>query len=447
MKTVGFILLFLCASSTIHAQVFSKTFRLLKRNDLNYSSYVFIKKAVLNREALPTRQVEDVIDHIHPTLFIYDEELDKLKNFKSILDFPVGVRAFFQNDYSSAWKRLRGIKSDNNMYIESNYLLGLISLIKNKSKTAATFFTRCAQSSYNKKENSLKSEAYIGTFRNRCKQSLARLFYSAGQYQNTLKVLNTIRKTDYLWPKLLLDKAWTYYHLDQNARALGTVISYNSPALKRFTTPEARYLQALMYFEMCYYEKAESISNDFKQNIWKHRDIFKNNRNIKLLKLIFSKVVPSDADDKALYYYLKGFKKDTRYLSYVKSAVMLKKEIAKLKQVQSLSSAKLLLKYTKGYQRIMLKDFVDFLNVVVADYYDQIVKMKKSFTKIDLMIGVIKRKRLSQNKSLNLSEKKKSLALSQIPNTDDKFIWDFQGGYWADELGDYAVALRNRCVK
>lgn len=36
-------------------------------------------------------------------------------------------------------------------------------------------------------------------------------------------------------------------------------------------------------------------------------------------------------------------------------------------------------------------------------------------------------------------------SLSNIADIEEKFIWDFRGGFWADELGDYAVALKNRC--
>lgn len=429
---------------------YSKSFSLLERNDLYYSSYVYIKKAILNRENPSPKKVEKVIDLIHPTLFIYDSELDKLRNFKSALDFPVGVRAFFRNDYDTALKRLSGVDKKHSLYIESSYLLGILSLIKKEPKKAGYHFNECAKSSYKKDKNILKSEAYIYTFRNRCKQAMARVLYSEKKFELAMKILNTVRKTDYLWPRLLLDKAWTYYHMNENARALGTVISYNSPALKRFTTPEARYLQALMYFEMCYYEKTESISSDFNQHVWANRNIFRKNSDKKLLKLILAKKVPKNPKDQILYYYLKGFKKDTRYMNYMKSTRLLRREIRKLeklKKQKKLSIAQVLLNHNNTYRRIMLKDFVDFLQTVVEDNYNQITKMKRAFTKIELMLSIVKRQRLKSNKPLNISEKKKRLPLSEIPNTSDKFIWDFQGGYWADELGDYAVALKNRCSK
>ena len=65
----------------------------------------------------------------------------------------------------------------------------------------------------------------------------------------------------------------------------------------------------------------------------------------------------------------------------------------------------------------------------------------KFFTQDGLDKNIAKRKKNNSNQDIE------TISLSDIPNTDDKFIWSFKGGFWADELGDYAVALQDRCVK
>ena len=35
--------------------------------------------------------------------------------------------------------------------------------------------------------------------------------------------------------------------------------------------------------------------------------------------------------------------------------------------------------------------------------------------------------------------------IKYLQRNDKQYFWSFNGEFWADELGDYAVALKNRC--
>ena len=52
------------------------------------------------------------------------------------------------------------------MFVESNYLLGLIYLTENNMDRAEKFFKRCVRYSAKKKRVGIKSEEYISTFKN-----------------------------------------------------------------------------------------------------------------------------------------------------------------------------------------------------------------------------------------------------------------------------------------
>lgn len=420
-------------------------FSIVYKNKLHYASYVFMKKAIARGETLNSKRADKVLDIIHPSVFIHDTELDKFITKKTVLDFPVALRRFFLNDFKTAKKKLLRIKKTSPSYIESNYILGLIHLRENKKKSASKYFSRCVRYASRRKKSEIKSAAYIASFKNRCVQQIARVKFSGKKFKKSIKLLNTVKKTDYIWPRLILDKAWSYYWNKENARALGSVVSFKAPLLQRFMIPEANYLRALIYYEMCYFEKSESIYKEFAKTTWKLRKYAKDASRNKLLNLIRMKEEPKNPGDKFLYFYLKGYKKDIRYFTYEKARAQLAIEIKKLAKIKSMKQARVFLNSLIFYYRAIKEDFKDFLKNVADDYYLQIRQMRNAFVKLNLMISLKKRKNI--NSKTKEDESFEDLDLEEISNTEDKYIWNFLGGFWADEIGDYAVALKNRCEK
>ena len=235
--------------------------------------------------------------------------------------------------------------------------------------------------------------------------------------------------------------------MGENERALGSVMSYKAPLLKRFMIPEANYLRGLIYYEMCYFDKAENIYKEYNKSTWKFRKVAKTASRNRLLKLMLIKKEPSSDADKFLYYYLKGFKQDIRFFSFKKSYKAISSEIKKLSKIKSLRQAKIFLDSLYFYKKAIKKDFQDFLKNLSEDYYTQITSMRNAFVKLNLMISLNKRKEIAKGVEDKTAEEFLEQSLSNISDIDEKFIWDFRGGFWADELGDYAVALQNRCKK
>lgn len=446
MKKVLLLLVIFNTTVSYGASTFGKMFDIVYRNELYYSSYIFLKKSVERNIKLSPAKVNRILDVIHPSVFVHDYDLDKFAGKNTQINYAVGVRRFFMNDFVESKKRLRQVSVKNPMFVESNYLLGLIYLTERKQKLALRHFNRCVKYTSIKKRTVEKSEQYIRTFRNRCIQQISRIYFAAKKHKKGLKVLDYVQKDDYIWPRFLIDRAWSYYWLGENERALGSVMTYKAPLLKRFMIPEANYLRALIYYEMCYFEKSERISKEFDRNTWRFRNIAKNASKNQLLKLIEMKNEPKKASNKFLYYYLKGFKQDIRYFSYMKSNKQLEEEINKLSQIRSLKQAKIFLNSLYFYKSAIKEDFQDFLKNLSDDYYLQIRQMRNAFVKLKLTTSINRRKLLAKSNSTKFDKDTiEDISLGELSDTNDKFIWDFRGGFWADELGDYAVALKNKC--
>ncbi len=439
------LVIFIFSGSFAYAKTYEDMFNLVYRNKLYYSSYIFLKKSIERNKSVSQIKANRLLEVIHPSVYIHDPDLDKLPMKKHQLDFAVGVRTFFKNNFKVAEYKLRRVTKRNPMYMESNYLLGLINLRKNNLKEANKHFSRCVQWTKRKHRTEEKPESYVRTLRNRCIQQVGRINYTAKNYKKALRVYNYVSSDDFLWPRFLIDKAWTYYWMGQPERALGSVMTYKAPMLRRFMIPEANYLRGLIYFEMCYFEKAENIYKEFNRNTWRFRKVAQSASKNRLLKLILAKKTPKSEADQFLYYYLKGFKQDIRYISFLYSKKQISAEIKQLSRIKSLSQAKVFLDQLYYYDKAILEDFRDFLKNLTNDYYNQISNMRNAFVKLNLMVSLKKRKQIKTKNSDKFNDEFSEKSLAHIPNIQEKFIWNFEGGFWADELGDYAIALENQC--
>jgi hypothetical protein len=424
-----------------------KLFRIAYSYHLYYTSYHLLKKSLSAPSAgLDKNMVDNVIDIIHPSLYIYDQQLDQFSNKKTLLDFPVGLRLFFQNKTKLAEERLKSIKPENPMFIESNYILGLINLKKKKNADAYKYFQLCSKSAKNKKPTEFKTEAYIETFEGRCIQQLSRIEYSAKNYKKSISILDLARKTDYIWPHLFLDKAWSYYREGDRPRAMGTILSFDAPILQKFIIPEAIYIKALIYFDFCRYDKVEEVFKNFTPLLEIQNEISTITSN-QMQALISAQTLDENKKKiKEFYLHLKSFKKDIRYLNYKKSADYLNNEIKKLEKFKHMKKTPQFIEELKAYKYIVEEDFRDLLTNLRDDYLKQVEASHRNFVKMNLFISSQRRKQVTSKKVPQIN-KGKIIDLNNIPHSIDQSIWDFRGGFWADELGDYAVALEDRCEK
>jgi hypothetical protein len=411
-----------------------------------YAAYTMLKKSIKkNTKNEATILAYKLIDRIHPAVFKNDSDLNRFSNKSTPLNYAVAIRAFYMGDLRSTEKFLYHIKSDHPSTMEVNYLRGMIYYIKNDYNSAIRSFKKCYLAANTKIRNTLKTDDYINAFSNRCIQQLSRIYFEKKKYISSLKYLEKVVKTDFVWPRLLFDKAWNYYWLDKYPQTLGTLVSYKASYLKKFMLPEANYLRALTYYDLCYYEKAEKIYEEFLGGIYKEKQLFRSMTTRELKKIIFkSKRYKQKKSDRFIISLLKGYRKDTKFFSFRSAMIRLKSETKLMKKYKS-KELKKLTNELKKYQAYVRLDFDNFLLKLTRDYYKQIERTNKKFLRLKLGLGIKKQRSIVKKSQAKFKDDFVDLDLSKIDNLDEKFIWEFKGGFWADELGDHAVALRSQC--
>ena len=92
---------------------------------------------------------------------------------------------------------------------------------------------------------------------------MARVFYSTGQYDMSLKYYGLIPRRSPMWATALFESSWAYFQVDLYNKALGNLHTLNSPFFRSEYFPEAPVLSAVIFFYNCKYDRVRAELEEF----------------------------------------------------------------------------------------------------------------------------------------------------------------------------------------
>jgi hypothetical protein len=216
-----------------------------------------------------------------------------------------------------------------------------------------------------------------------CLWSKARIEFDKKEYKKAEEFYAQIKNTYEIWPKTLIERAWTNYHLKNYNKALGLISTIRFPMLKRYELAETYYLEALIYFELCYFGDALKVVDHFNQNI-----------------------LPQFTD----------------HLSLKNSSIL-----QGLEQTQRV--------YKREFTEAEKKKFLGHFLANFNHFRDQL-----EILKIETLSYA--RKNIYEDKGI---EKRSRGSDSMIRRTRFQHFYEFKEEFWADELGGFVYALEGQC--
>jgi tetratricopeptide (TPR) repeat protein len=91
-------------------------------------------------------------------------------------------------------------------------------------------------------------------------RSLARLHIEARRYPEALMHYDIVRTAAPDAPEVLLEMAWTHYHMGDSRRALGLLLALDAPAYGDLIAPERFLLEALALRRLCQFGRAREAA-------------------------------------------------------------------------------------------------------------------------------------------------------------------------------------------
>ncbi|HLE10343.1 MAG: hypothetical protein A2504_04400 [Bdellovibrionales bacterium RIFOXYD12_FULL_39_22] len=427
---------------------------LFYQNRYYISSLYFAEKHMLLVDSIEPK-FEKVLENLY--LKAGDDsfanmELGKIVGLKSpTLSVALGLELFKRKNYKDAYEILKQIPMGHKFSPESEMALGTIANLQNKDDIAFTHYDRCQKvaQKYEKKSLFEKSRRYYAIIRETCLIHSARVKYKKEELLQAMAVYESIPKRSYLWPYILLEKAWGHYNQNNFNKTLGLLVTYKSPLLKNYFLPEAEVLTALAYFRLCLWKDSMEVVNRFynfyrpqSDSLISELNKHKNEPEY-FLQLALSGEGALKKENIYIQQLITTSKKKIKYSLDITSLKMAQGELEKISKEKK---SPLILDLQKNLEKMVYlkKSGIEyFLREEIYNFVNEIHRFAYEMFNIKLEI-MSKQRTLVYNDKELVSDRSRGDWSNLQTSADDDF-WSFNGAFWADELGDYSFGLKSNC--
>ncbi|MEW5803042.1 MAG: tetratricopeptide repeat protein [bacterium] len=251
--------------------------------------------------------------------------------------------------------------------------------------------------------------------------TLARLLYEKGRFEEAEGMYQKIRKPLLEQAQNLFERAWTNYRMGNLEKAMGLLYAFEAPSFQDYFTPEYYILKSLIYKDVCHYQRALAVVNEFKTRYGCS------------LQLIYGRGTASD--DTGLLLLLLNKKKINESWEFLK---LLDREKEKSRGFLD----KPLKEYLERVYTLEIEKITGVFRKQIEDEYEkmanELLKFEEQVNLMEYEIGLDMYQRVYQY------HYRKESQLAQKP-AQGVAVYPFQGEFWNDELDDYTVTLPDKC--
>ncbi len=374
--------------------------------------------------------------------------LDKV-NTDSVY-FILGKK-FFGKDDSRAMRYLTQLEKNHRYYPESQLLLSQINANKNDyNKTTLNLLACQTSAQINRDQQKLERiKRYYQMIYELCVVNKSRYAFGEGKFDEALKGYNKVPKSSYMWPSLILEKAWVYYHLKDYNRSLGLLITYKSPLLDSYFFPEAEYLTSLNYFQLCLWDDTYTVIKQYYEVYHpRFRELgafFSSKRlsNDYFYNIMFRPKAEKPLDDDFVKKIMVRLKKQVRFSLDFNTVRRINAEVNLIMKTETPQVQKELLVHLNQVKENLVQKINYHAKEDVFKTLEKVQYFSGEMFKINLEIISKKKDLVYSNKKLIANRGRGDL--SQVQRDKKESFWSFDGPFWADELGDYSFGLKSNC--
>lgn len=384
--------------------------------------------------------------------------------------FHLGVYVYNRQNFKEARKMFKAVKQGNPAYPGAQYMLGLLRLGVGQADRPPPKFKEAAENFENARNAIPKDtkNAKLIDLRDLATLGLARLNYEqayeleegdakrdAGLRTSMLEFQKVPRFAS-AWSEALFERAWAHTVNNDYGRALGALHSLSAPYFQDQFYPEAKVLQAIIYYYNCQWDRVNTILDETKSSYDPMAE-----RMTKLAEgnLGFDEWYPllqksmaqtEGAEDEGLlprrvaaaialdpkFVKMEGFLKeiDREQKVFEKNRTFAKSDMGTT-LVEDFDEIR------KGYLGVMGK----FLKAKVTSLAAELADISTRASLIALETKTAEADWLEQGRDID-SLQRKRLPRPFIPDDSFQFWW-FRNEYWIDELGYYEFTIKTECFE
>ncbi|HEY2902946.1 MAG TPA: hypothetical protein VGL59_20355 [Polyangia bacterium] len=387
-------------------------------------------------------------------------ELDQpaLEKVKDELYFLLGKYNYQKGSFKEAVSLFSAVPTSSEFYVQAKLFEGATYVRELQGKPAVEAFKEVLRVSTD------SSDPKIKTFEDLANLSLARTFYSTGQFDLAVKYFDRVSQESYDWPNSLFESSWANFMLKQKGypKALGNIHTLQAPYFENFIKPEsiaeALSVKATIYFYNCLYDRAGEAIKEFNAV---YPQLFQD----------LKKLVTSTTDNTAMFELATkiragksglpdGTERAARGvlgdLSLAKRFQYVDELDRELKQHdraeadwKSTNIAQAVFADVTLQRSLAVNEAGDLARRRLIRLTQELAQLIKRVIKIEYEIlqgqrGSLEQEVIQEQQILKNGPQRRS---EEIRVDDEHDIWPFTGEYWRDELGYYRVRVSNRCER
>ena len=388
------------------------------------------------------------------TMAVLNLDEKRLEGFNiPSISLILGTRLFNKDQNAKAYEILSRIPETHQFSGEAALIKGTIRNLERKNIEALNLYESCVKKSTAMEANAKgdKLKRYYDYLKETCIIRTARVKIEEKKYEEALVTYEQIDKRSYKWPYILMDQAWAHYYLKDYNRALGLTVTYKSPLLESYFFPEAEVLMALSYYNLCLWDDSLKVVDHFydvyQPKAQALKDILGKNKSS---HTYFLDLYYADAETRgSLNPFIRNLVTQTRKqvkfnldLASLKAA---KDELLLLKRLKNKND------FTENLEG-NLDSTISFISAKINYYIKKEIFTfineihKHSFSMFNLKLELLSKKRddIYNAKALAASSRDRGSDVN-VKRKTSQYFFDFNGAFWADELGDYSFGLQSSC--
>jgi tetratricopeptide (TPR) repeat protein len=388
------------------------------------------------------------------TMAVLNLDEKRLEGFSiPSISLILGTRLFNKEQYDHAYAILSRIPESHKFSIEANLIRGTIKNLQRKHIEATNLYSDCAKKAdlQEKAITGEKLKRYYSYLKETCTIRIARVKIEDKKYEEALEIYETIDKRSYKWPYILMDKAWAHYYLKDYNRTLGLTVTYKSPLLESYFFPEAEVLMALSYYNLCLYDDALKVVDHFYEIYQPKADA---------LKEILGQNKKSDTYFLDLYYADPKTREDLNpfirnLITQTRKQVKFNLDLASLRAAKDELALMKKLKHKNEFTDQLegnLDSTISFISAKINYYIKKEIFTfineihKHSYSMFNLKLELLSKKREEiYNSHAGEKNDRNRGSEHNVNRKTNQYFFDFNGSFWADELGDYSFGLKSQC--
>lgn len=194
---------------------------------------------------------------------LYDSEFGFLpENLANWVQYVQGYYDY-RNDFVEWGNRhFDQIKVTSPYYLKALYVKGVWALKRKKDDEALALFDAVVHADVDKDG----VDNFAQDTKNQAHLAMARLLFDLGDYKRALEEYDAVKQIDLSFnqAQLLLEKAWTEYHLGEHRKAMGLLHALRAPSYARFFLPDAFILRGIIFKQLCHFIPAKRSVREFR---------------------------------------------------------------------------------------------------------------------------------------------------------------------------------------